>query len=93
MREDIVRKIAIIIFHLIFVKLNSQCPNSVQLGSASNMFGVISNANTPVAVDNSINTVAFLQILSRIGFNVFSIQKFKEAEFFTRTDLSFKTPN
>ena len=60
MREDIVRKIAIIIFQLIFVKLNSQCPNSVQLGSASNMFGVISNANTPVAVDNSINTVAFL---------------------------------
>ena len=60
MREDIVRKITIIVFELIFVKLNSQCPNSVQLGSASNMFGVISNANTPVAVDNSINTVAFL---------------------------------
>lgn len=41
-------------------QVSAQCPNSVLLGSASNMVGVINNETTPVAVDNSINTVVFL---------------------------------
>ncbi len=60
----------VIIFQLIFSKILAQCPNSVILGSASNMFGVIINETTPIAIDNNINTIAFVHRNSVAQFSL-----------------------
>ena len=55
---------------LLAIKVHAQCPTSIQLGSATNMLGVIINETTPVALDNSINSLVFLHRNSVAQFSM-----------------------
>jgi hypothetical protein len=58
---NIYKKISILALGVFFQNaMSGQCASPVNLGTASNMFTLIRNGNNPVAVNKSLNTIAFI---------------------------------